>query len=113
MGGGVLVTLSSWLAEQGSGNPHLIAYSATKAAVRAATQTIARTHARAGILPHVVAPGVVHTTMSDITAAKAAGEDAVSSGLAMGEWVPPEEVAELVAFLAAAPAGTSRARRST
>jgi NAD(P)-dependent dehydrogenase (short-subunit alcohol dehydrogenase family) len=28
------------------------------------------------------------------------GEDNVTSTLAMGEWVPPEEIADLIAFLA-------------
>jgi NAD(P)-dependent dehydrogenase (short-subunit alcohol dehydrogenase family) len=28
------------------------------------------------------------------------GEDSVTQTLAMGEWVPPEEVGELIAFLA-------------
>jgi NAD(P)-dependent dehydrogenase (short-subunit alcohol dehydrogenase family) len=28
------------------------------------------------------------------------GEDVITARLAMGEWVPPEEIAELVAFLA-------------
>lgn len=99
-GGGVLITLSSWVAERGSTNPDLIAYSASKAAVKAATQTVARAHASAGVLAYIVAPGVVRTQMSDVSAASAGGEDAVSAGLAMGEWVPPEEIADLVTYLA-------------
>jgi NAD(P)-dependent dehydrogenase (short-subunit alcohol dehydrogenase family) len=38
--------------------------------------------------------------MSEDSAAVLGGEAAVSAGLAMGEWVPPEEVAEVIAFLA-------------
>jgi NAD(P)-dependent dehydrogenase (short-subunit alcohol dehydrogenase family) len=99
-GGGVLVTMSSWTAQRGSGSPASIAYAATKAAVKAAAQTVARHYARAGVLSYIVAPGVVRTQMSVDAAAVAGGEDKVTAGLAMGEWVPPEELGELVAFLA-------------
>lgn len=99
-GGGVLVTLSSWAAQRGSGSPATIAYAAGKAAVKAAAQTVARHYARQGVLSYIVAPGVVRTRMSEDAAAIAGGEAQVTAGLAMGEWVPPEEIGELVAFLA-------------
>jgi NAD(P)-dependent dehydrogenase (short-subunit alcohol dehydrogenase family) len=99
-GGGALITLSSWVAQRGSGSPNLVAYAATKAAVRSMTQTIARNYARQGVLAYVVAPGVVRTRMSEAFAAGVGGEAAVTAGLAMGEWVPPEDVATLVRFLA-------------
>lgn len=101
-GGGVLVTLSSWAAQRGSGNPNLLAYAASKAALKAATQTIARAHAAEGVLAYVLAPGMVRTQMS---VAATPGEAATSAGLAMGEWVPPAEIADLVVFLAS---GTRR-----
>jgi NAD(P)-dependent dehydrogenase (short-subunit alcohol dehydrogenase family) len=99
-GGGVLIVLSSWAAQRGSGNPDLIAYSASKAAVKSLAQTLARAHAKDGLLVHVIAPGIVRTRMSEISAARLGGEAAVTAGLAMGEWVPPEEIAELATFLA-------------
>jgi NAD(P)-dependent dehydrogenase (short-subunit alcohol dehydrogenase family) len=99
-GGGALITLSSWAAQRGSGNPKLGSYAATKAAVRSLTQTIARNYAGQGVLAYVVAPGIVRTRMSEISAASTGGEEAVTAGLAMREWVPPEEVADLVCFLA-------------
>jgi len=40
--GGILVTLSSWAAQRGPGNPALIAYAASKGAVLSATKAIAR-----------------------------------------------------------------------
>ncbi len=40
-GGGALVTISSWAAQRGVSNPATIAYGASKAAIRSATQTIA------------------------------------------------------------------------
>ncbi len=99
-GGGVLVTMSSWAAQRGSGSQATIAYAASKAAVKAAAQTVARHYAKAGVLSYIVAPGVVRTQMSVDAAAIVGGEDKVTATLAMGEWVPPEELGELVAFLA-------------
>jgi NAD(P)-dependent dehydrogenase (short-subunit alcohol dehydrogenase family) len=98
-GGGVLVTVSSWVAQRGTGNRNLVAYAASKAAVKAMTQTLARQYARDGVLAYVVTPGVVRTRLSEIAAAQSGGEDAVTATLAMGEWVPPEELAELIVFL--------------
>jgi NAD(P)-dependent dehydrogenase (short-subunit alcohol dehydrogenase family) len=43
---------------------------------------------------------VVRTQMSMDAAAVAGGEAQVTAGLVLGEWVPPEELGELVAFLA-------------
>jgi len=99
-GGGILVTLSSWVAQRGPRDPSLMAYAASKAAVKALTQAVARHHARDGVLAYVVAPGVVGTELSEIAAARTGGTDALFAELAMGEWVPPEEVAALVVFLA-------------
>ncbi|HEV7267741.1 MAG TPA: SDR family oxidoreductase [Falsiroseomonas sp.] len=99
-GGGVLVTMSSWTAQRGSGSQATIAYGASKAAVKAAAQTVARHYAGQGVLSYIVAPGVVRTQMSVDAAAITGGEAKVTAGLAMGEWVPPAELGELVAFLA-------------
>jgi 3-oxoacyl-[acyl-carrier protein] reductase len=99
-GGGVVITVSSWVAQRGPGNEALVAYAASKAAVKALTQTIARHHARDGVLAYVISPGVVRTRLSELAAALTGGEEAVTASLAMGEWVPPEELAQLIAFLA-------------
>jgi NAD(P)-dependent dehydrogenase (short-subunit alcohol dehydrogenase family) len=99
-GGGILITLSSWAGQQGSAIPQLPAYAASKAAVKAVTQTVARNYAREGVLAYVVAPGIVRTRMSEISAKVRGGLDGVNAILALGEMVPPEEVAKLIAFLA-------------
>ncbi len=99
-GGGVLVAVSSWVAQRGPRDAALMAYAASKAAVKALTQAVARHHARDGVLAYVVAPGVVGTELSEIAAARTGGLDALFAELAMGEWAPPEEVAELIVFLA-------------
>jgi NAD(P)-dependent dehydrogenase (short-subunit alcohol dehydrogenase family) len=105
---GILITISSWAAQRGTTNPVTVAYAASKAAVKAATQTFARGYAKEGILAYIVAPGVVRTRMSEDFAATQGGEASVTAGLAMGEWVPPEDVGNLVAFLA-----TGRSRHLT
>jgi NAD(P)-dependent dehydrogenase (short-subunit alcohol dehydrogenase family) len=99
-GGGVVVTLSSWAGQQGSALPQLPAYAASKAAVKALTQTVARNFARDGVLAYVVAPGIVRTRMSEISAVARGGLDRVHAILPLGEMVPPEEVAAVVVFLA-------------
>lgn len=98
--GGTIITMSSWVAQRGPGTPDLLAYTTSKAAVMAATKTIARHYAKDNVLAYVIAPGIVRTRMSEEFAATlGGGEDAVTAGLAMGEWVPPTELADLVAFL--------------
>lgn len=99
-GGGTIITMSSWVAEQGSAIPQLTAYAASKAAVRAMTQTVARVHAKDGVLAYVIAPGIVRTRMSEVSATTRGGEDAVKAILPLGDMVPPSEVAFLVAFAA-------------
>jgi len=99
-GGGILVTISSWAAQRGVTNPDTIAYAASKAAVKAMAQTVARAYAADGVLAYIIAPGVVRTRMSEDFAATQGGEGKVTAGLAMGEWVPPDDIGHLVAFLA-------------
>jgi NAD(P)-dependent dehydrogenase (short-subunit alcohol dehydrogenase family) len=99
-GGGTLITLSSWNAHGGSAIPQVPAYAASKAAIRNLTQTVARNFARQGVLAYVVAPGIVHTPMAEVSAIARGGVEAVNAALTLGEMVPPAEVAELVAFLA-------------
>lgn len=99
-GGGTIITLSSWAAQRGSAIPSLNAYASSKAAIATLTQTVARNFARQGILAHVVAPGIVRTRLSEASAAARGGIEGVNAALAMGEMVPPEEVAALIAFLA-------------
>ena len=104
-GGGVVITLSSWAAQQGSAIATLSAYAASKAAIKAVTQTVARNYAREGVLAYVVAPGIVRTRMSEISAVARGGIEQVNAILALGEMVPAGEVGDLIAFLAR---GTSR-----
>jgi len=99
VGGGILISMSSWVAQQGSAIPQLTAYASTKGAIKAMTQTLARAHAKDGVLAYVIAPGIVKTRMSQISLTARGGEDAVRAILPLGEMVPPMEAAELVAVL--------------
>lgn len=99
-GGGSLIALTSWVVHRGTGVPEALAYAASKSAVAATAKTIARAYAKEGVLAYCVAPGVVRTQMSVDAAASQGGEAAVSAGLAMGEWIPPEDIADVVAYLA-------------
>ncbi len=100
VGGGAIITISSWAAQRGVTNPATIAYGASKAAVRSATQSIARAYARDNILAYIVTPGVVRTRLSEQFAATQGGEEKISATLATGKWVSPAELGNLVAFLA-------------
>lgn len=99
-GGGTIISLSSWAAQRGVTNPATMAYGASKAAIRAMTQSVARAYARDKILAYIVSPGVVRTRLSEQFAATQGGEDKISATLASGEWVSPDELGGLIAFLA-------------
>lgn len=97
---GAVIAIGSWVTTRGTSNPGAISYAASKAAIAAATKTVARNYASKGILAYVIAPGVVRTQMSVDSAAKTGGEAAVTATLPMGEWVPPSDIAEMAVFLA-------------
>lgn len=97
--GGVLISMSSWSGQRGSAISELSAYAASKAAVKAVTQTIAQTYAKDGILAYVIAPGIVKTRMADAAAVARGGEESMKAALALGELVTPEDIGELAVFL--------------
>ena len=99
MGGGTLITLSSWLAYR-AGRAQTAAYSASKGAVTALTKAVASDYARQGVLAFNIAPGMVRTDMSIEAARSLGGEEATAAQLTMGEWIPPVEIGRLAAFLA-------------
>ena len=100
-GGGTLVTVSSWAAQRGPGNPALLAYAASKGAVLAATKAIARQLCQRGTCSPTSSPRAWSAPACPrVASAATGGEAAVTATLAMGEWVPPSEVADLIAWLA-------------
>jgi NAD(P)-dependent dehydrogenase (short-subunit alcohol dehydrogenase family) len=96
-GGGRIVNVSSRGALRGE--PDAPAYGASKAGLNALGQSLARALGRHGILVMTVAPGWVETDMSAEPLAGPAG-DAIRSESPLGRVATPEEVAEVVAFLA-------------
>ncbi|MFD1213010.1 SDR family NAD(P)-dependent oxidoreductase [Arthrobacter sp. GCM10027362] len=93
-GGGIIVNVTSRSAHRGDDAGHL-AYGAAKAGLLALTKGIARGCGRDGILAYAIAPGWVAT---DLAAGQLTAE--MAAGMPLGEPTPPEDVAELIAFLA-------------
>jgi len=110
-GGGAIVNLSS---VQGHAcQQNVAAYVATKGAIHALTRAMALDHAAAGIRVNSVSPGSVRTPILSL-AARTYGGDGVTEEEAfarfgaahpIGRIGEPEEVAELVAYLASPRAG--------
>jgi 3-oxoacyl-[acyl-carrier protein] reductase len=73
-------------------------YAAAKAGVEAMTRVLAIELGRKGITANAVAPGVVETPLSERVRAEHAGP--LLEAIALRRFGRPEEVAELVAFLA-------------
>lgn len=80
------------------GNPNLSIYSASKAAVIALTKSAGKELATTGVLVNAIAPAVIATPMNDATAPDALAH--ITSLIPMKRIGLPEEVAELVAWLA-------------
>ncbi len=95
-GGGIVVNIASRAGHRGDGPDHA-AYAASKGAVLAMTKTYARALSGENILFYAVAPGWVETRMApqDIENRKLAVKD-----IPLGRVAAPEEVAEMIAFLA-------------
>jgi 3-oxoacyl-[acyl-carrier protein] reductase len=80
------------------GNPNLSAYSATKAAVIALTKSLGKELATTGVLVNVIAPAVIRTPFNVATDPDVLAH--ITSLIPMRRVGQPEEVAELVAWLA-------------
>jgi 3-oxoacyl-[acyl-carrier protein] reductase len=79
-----------------AGNRGQVNYAAAKGALHAATKSLALELASRGITVNAVAPGIIATTMSE----GAFDADTIKKLVPMQRAGRPEEVAELVAFLA-------------
>lgn len=105
--GGKIINATSQAGVQG--NPNLTAYGSTKFAIRGITQTTAKELAEFGITVNAFAPGIVKTPMMwDIAheVGQNAGQDdewgmaQFSDGITLGRLSEPEDVANVVSFLA-------------
>ncbi|MEV7625918.1 SDR family NAD(P)-dependent oxidoreductase [Actinoplanes sp. NPDC089786] len=80
------------------GNPNMSAYSASKAAVIALTKSLGKELATTGVLVNTIAPAVIETPMNASTDPAALAH--ITSLIPMKRVGQPEEVAELIAWLA-------------
>lgn len=97
-GGGSIVNVSS--VEGLGGMPYLLAYGATKWAVRGMTKAAAVELGRDGIRVNSVHPGGVDTPMTRAVIPEGVDPDVGFKGLPVPRIGRPEEIAALVAFLA-------------
>jgi 3-oxoacyl-[acyl-carrier protein] reductase len=96
VGWGRIVNVASIAGKDG--NPHMSAYSASKAGVIALTKSVGKETAPTGVLVNCVVPGVVDAGLTDQTTDE---ERALFlSRVPMGRMGRPEELAELVSWLA-------------
>jgi len=97
-GGGIIVNLASRAAWRGE-DPDYWHYAAAKAGIVAMTKTIARQYGRDGITAFAVAPGFVNTPFNDPLVAEY-GLDFFADDTALGEVAQPQDLANVVTFLA-------------
>ena len=93
---GRIVNIASIAGKEG--NPNLAAYSASKGAVIAFTKSLSKELATTGVLVNSIAPAVIETEMNKTVSAETLAY--MLAKIPMGRLGKPEEVAELVAFLA-------------
>jgi NAD(P)-dependent dehydrogenase (short-subunit alcohol dehydrogenase family) len=95
-GWGRVVNLASMAGKDG--NPNLAAYSASKAAVIGLTKSLGKELATTGVLVNAITPAVISTPMNATTAPEVLAH--ITSLIPMKRVGQPEEVAELIAYLA-------------
>lgn len=96
--GGTIINIASRAAFRGD-DPEHIHYAASKGGVISLTRTIARGFAKNNILAYAVAPGFVRTEKKEATIQER-GEEAFTWDIPFGKIADPEDVANVVAFLA-------------
>ncbi|MEO1378015.1 MAG: SDR family oxidoreductase [Cyanobacteria bacterium J06635_10] len=96
--GGIMINIASRAAFRGD-TPEYMHYAASKGGIVALTRSIARGFASDGILAYSVAPGFVRTEMAE-KFIQDYGEDFVTRDIPLGKIAPPEDVANVIAFLA-------------
>ena len=84
-----------------AGNAGQVNYAAAKGALNAATKSLAREVASRGITVNAVAPGIIDTAMSH----EAFDANTIKQLVPMKRAGKPEEVADLIGFLASEQAG--------
>lgn len=95
-GWGRIVNLASIAGKDG--NPNLSSYSASKAAVIGMTKSLGKELATSGVIVNAIAPAVIATPMNASTAPDVL--EHITNLIPMKRVGQPEEVAELIAWLA-------------
>lgn len=95
---GILINISSRAAYRGDTEPYS-AYSASKGGLVAFTKTVARGFGKDKIAAYNIAPGFINTDMAR-ESIPVYGEEYLVKDIVLGEITPPEEVGELVCWLA-------------
>ncbi|MGP3968341.1 SDR family NAD(P)-dependent oxidoreductase [Streptomyces sp. 6N223] len=95
-GWGRVVNIASMAGKDG--NPNISSYSAAKAAVIGLTKSLGKELATSGVLVNAIAPAVIDTPMNAATQPETLAY--ITNLIPMGRIGRPEEVAELVAWLA-------------
>ena len=98
IGGGRIINIASRAAHRGD-TPEYMAYAASKGGVVAITKTIARAYGKQGIRAFTVAPGFVSTDMTQMFI-KEYGEEIVKRNIKLERITEPEDIANMVTFLA-------------
>lgn len=96
--GGYLINISSRAAYRGDTQEYS-AYAASKGGLVAFTKSVARDFGEHGISAYSIAPGFIKTDMA-MDSIDVYGEEYLTQGMAFDEITSPDEVGELVAFLA-------------
>lgn len=97
--GGTIINLASRAAFRGDG-PEFTAYAASKGGVISLTRTLARGFAAVGVRVYAIAPGFVRTERIEAVMAER-GAEYVTRDIPMNAPADPQDVANLIAFLAA------------
>ena len=96
--GGTIINIASRAAFRGD-DPNYLHYAASKGAIVSLTRSIARGFAPDHILAFTVAPGFVITEMSE-RFIRECGEAEIVRDIPIGKIAPPQDVANVIAFLA-------------
>jgi 3-oxoacyl-[acyl-carrier protein] reductase len=101
--GGSIVNIASRAAYRGDGPDHA-GYAASKAALVAASKTLARAHARQTILIYTLTPGWIET---DMAPSRVEARAAAVADIPLGRVAQPQEIAAMAAFLLSGQCGSA------
>jgi 3-oxoacyl-[acyl-carrier protein] reductase len=102
-GGGAIINIASRAAYRGDGPDHA-GYAASKAALVAASKTLARAHAHNNALIYTLTPGWIET---DMAPSRVDARAAAVAEIPLGRVAQPQEIAAMAAFLLSGQCGSA------